>query len=143
MTKADDVRALEKRIDADYLACFPTNAGWESAALYFLVDDAAFRAMQRQDDLAAIREGIADVKNGRVLTLEELDAAIRARMQTDRAGVRQWSLRLRSPGYVRASLFMIVASSAASTGRTIGPTDAVSPCAIGQRMSLYQSRIRL
>jgi predicted transcriptional regulator len=48
--------------------------------LYFLVDEAKFRAMQQQEDLAAVREGVADMESGRVVTLEELDARIRARL---------------------------------------------------------------
>jgi predicted transcriptional regulator len=35
---------------------------------------------QEQDDLAAIREGIADMEAGRVVTLEELNARIRTRL---------------------------------------------------------------
>lgn len=35
---------------------------------------------EREDDRAAIREGIADMEAGRLLTLEKLDARIRARL---------------------------------------------------------------
>jgi predicted transcriptional regulator len=38
-----------------------------------------------EDDRAAIREGIADMEAGRVLTLEELDARIRAKLGLDSA----------------------------------------------------------
>ena len=48
--------------------------------LYFLVDEATFRLLQQQEDVAAIREGIADMENGRLVTLDELDARIRARL---------------------------------------------------------------
>ena len=37
-------------------------------------------SMRQQEDLAAIREGIADMESGRILTLDELDARIRARL---------------------------------------------------------------
>jgi predicted transcriptional regulator len=47
---------------------------------YYLVDAATFRSLQQQEDLAAIREGIADMEAGRVVTLDELDARIRARL---------------------------------------------------------------
>jgi predicted transcriptional regulator len=45
---------------------------------YFLVDEATFSILQRQDDLAAIREGIADMEAGRVAPLDEVMARIRA-----------------------------------------------------------------
>ena len=48
--------------------------------VYFLVDEPTFQSLQQQDDMAAIREGIADMEAGRVVTLEELDARIRARL---------------------------------------------------------------
>jgi predicted transcriptional regulator len=47
---------------------------------YYLVDAATFQNLQQQEDLAAIREGIADMEAGRVVTLDELDARIRARL---------------------------------------------------------------
>ena len=47
---------------------------------YYLVDAATFRSLQLQEDLAAIREGIADMEAGRVVALDELDARIRARL---------------------------------------------------------------
>jgi len=37
-------------------------------------------SLQKQEDLAAIREGIADMEAGRVVRLEELDACIRTRL---------------------------------------------------------------
>ncbi|HEY1599249.1 MAG TPA: hypothetical protein VGG64_06580 [Pirellulales bacterium] len=48
--------------------------------VYFLVDETTFHTMQQQEDLAAIREGIADMEAGRLVTLDELDARIRARL---------------------------------------------------------------
>ncbi|HEY5315086.1 MAG TPA: hypothetical protein VIK18_21320, partial [Pirellulales bacterium] len=48
--------------------------------LYFLVDEATFRSLRQQEDLVAIRGGIADMEAGRLVTLEELDARIRARL---------------------------------------------------------------
>jgi len=50
--------------------------------LYFLVDESTFTNMQRQEDLAAIREGMADAEAGRVLTLDELDVRIRAHLDS-------------------------------------------------------------
>lgn len=47
---------------------------------YFLVDEETFTNLQRCDDLAAIRQGIADMEAARVVSLEELDARIRARL---------------------------------------------------------------
>ena len=48
--------------------------------VYFLVDESTFNKVQQQEDLAAIREGIADMEAGRIVTMEELDARIRARL---------------------------------------------------------------
>ena len=48
--------------------------------LYFLVDAETLQAIERQSDAAAIRAGIADMEAGRVLSLDELDARIRARL---------------------------------------------------------------
>jgi predicted transcriptional regulator len=52
----------------------------ETRRQYYLVDASTFQSLQQQDDLAAIREGIADMEAGRVVTLDELDARIRARL---------------------------------------------------------------
>jgi predicted transcriptional regulator len=51
-----------------------------SDRIYFLVDEPTYQAIQHRDDLAAIHEGIADMEAGRIVTLEELDARIRARL---------------------------------------------------------------
>jgi predicted transcriptional regulator len=48
--------------------------------VYYVVDEPTLASLQRQEDLAAIREGIADMEAGRIVTLEELDARIRARI---------------------------------------------------------------
>lgn len=50
--------------------------------VYFLVDESMFTNMQRQEDLAAIREGMADAEAGRVITLDELDVRIHARLDS-------------------------------------------------------------
>jgi predicted transcriptional regulator len=42
----------------------------------------SFNSLQQQEDLAAIRDGIADMEAGRVVTLDELDAGISARRKT-------------------------------------------------------------
>lgn len=51
----------------------------ERQRVYFLVDEATFKSLQQREDLIAIREGIADLEAGRLVTLQELDARIRAR----------------------------------------------------------------
>jgi predicted transcriptional regulator len=48
--------------------------------VYYVVDEPTLADLQRQADLAAIRDGIADMEAGRVVTLEELDSRIRARL---------------------------------------------------------------
>ena len=48
--------------------------------LYFLVDESTLANLKLRDDEIAIREGIADMEAGRVVTLEELDRRIRARL---------------------------------------------------------------
>ena len=47
---------------------------------YFLVDASTMNALERQQDLEAIREGIADVEAGRVAPLDEALARIRAKL---------------------------------------------------------------
>lgn len=50
----------------------------QTRQVFFLLDQATLDKLQREADCAAIREGIADMETGRVLTLEELDARIHA-----------------------------------------------------------------
>lgn len=50
----------------------------QTQQMFFLLDHATLEKLQRDADHAAIREGIADMEAGRVLTLEELDARIHA-----------------------------------------------------------------
>jgi predicted transcriptional regulator len=52
----------------------------ETRQVFFLVDSQMFEALRREADRAAIREGIDDMEAGRVLTLEELDRRIRAKI---------------------------------------------------------------
>jgi predicted transcriptional regulator len=52
----------------------------ETNRVYFLVDESTLDTLQQQEDMTAIREGIADMEAGRMVTLEELDARIRARL---------------------------------------------------------------
>lgn len=47
---------------------------------YFLVDASTMSALERQQDLEAIREGIADVEAGRVAPLDEALARIRTEL---------------------------------------------------------------
>jgi predicted transcriptional regulator len=49
----------------------------ETHRRYFLLDAAAFKTLQRQDDHAAIQEGMADMEAGRVAPLDEVIARIR------------------------------------------------------------------
>ena len=58
----------------------------ETNRVYFLVDEATIRALGQQEDLAAIRAGIADMEAGRIVKLEELDARIRARLSLPTTG---------------------------------------------------------
>jgi predicted transcriptional regulator len=44
------------------------------------VDQPTFELLERQRDIAAIREGIADMEASRLVTLDELDARIRSRL---------------------------------------------------------------
>lgn len=48
--------------------------------VYFLVDEETFANLQQREDHMAIQEGIADMEAARLVTLEELDARIRARL---------------------------------------------------------------
>lgn len=48
--------------------------------LYYIVDETTLTSLQQQEDLAAIREGVADMEAGRVVTLDDLDARIRTRL---------------------------------------------------------------
>jgi len=49
--------------------------------VYFLVDKATLETLRQDAERQAIREGIADMEAGRVVTLEELDARIQARLR--------------------------------------------------------------
>ncbi len=52
----------------------------QTQQMFVLLDHATFEKLQRDADHVAIREGIADMEAGRVLTLEQLDARIRAKL---------------------------------------------------------------
>lgn len=52
----------------------------QTKEVYFLVDAPTMNALQRQEDIDAIREGIADVEAGRVAPLNEALARIRAKL---------------------------------------------------------------
>ncbi|HEX3869016.1 MAG TPA: hypothetical protein VHV77_01135 [Pirellulales bacterium] len=52
----------------------------QTRRVYFLVDPTTLQTLQREEDIAAIREGIADMEAGRVISLEELDKRMRARL---------------------------------------------------------------
>lgn len=45
--------------------------------VYFLIDKATMDSLRRQQDIDAIREGIADMEAGRVAPLDEVIARIR------------------------------------------------------------------
>jgi predicted transcriptional regulator len=53
--------------------------------LYFLVDRTTLETLRHDADHEAIRQGIADMENGRVLTLEELDARIQTKLRRPRS----------------------------------------------------------
>jgi predicted transcriptional regulator len=46
--------------------------------LYFLVDQATLDTIQHDADRDAIRQGLADMEAGRIVTLDELDNRIRS-----------------------------------------------------------------
>lgn len=48
--------------------------------VYVLVDEPTFTNLKQQGDLAAIREGIADMEAGRVAPLDEVVARIRTNL---------------------------------------------------------------
>jgi predicted transcriptional regulator len=48
--------------------------------VYFLVDESTYTSLQQREDLAAIREGIADMEAGRVAPLDEVMARIRTNL---------------------------------------------------------------
>jgi predicted transcriptional regulator len=52
----------------------------QTKEVYFLVNASTMSAWQRQQDLEAIREGIADVETGRVAPLDEALAWIRGNL---------------------------------------------------------------
>lgn len=49
--------------------------------VYFLVDKVTLDTLRQDADREAIRQGIADMEAGRVVTLEELDARIQAKIR--------------------------------------------------------------
>jgi len=51
----------------------------ETHATYYLVESKVVEALQRERDLAAVREGLADVRAGRTISLDQLDARVRAK----------------------------------------------------------------
>jgi len=48
--------------------------------VYFLVDPSTLDALQREEDLAAIREGIADMEAGRTAPLADVMERIRSNL---------------------------------------------------------------
>lgn len=50
----------------------------ETHAVYYLVDASTLSTMEKEEDAAAIRDGIADMEAGRVASLEEVDRRIRS-----------------------------------------------------------------
>jgi predicted transcriptional regulator len=52
----------------------------ENRRLYFLIDASTLDGLQRNQDIEAIREGIADMDAGRVERLDEAIARIRANL---------------------------------------------------------------
>jgi hypothetical protein len=56
----------------------------ETSRYYFLLDEPTFVRMRQEADLAAIREGMADLKAGRISTLDEVEQRVRSRLGSDR-----------------------------------------------------------
>jgi predicted transcriptional regulator len=54
--------------------------------VYYLVDEPTLNSLRQQEDLAAIREGIADMEAGRVAPLDEVMSRIRASLRLDQNG---------------------------------------------------------
>ena len=52
----------------------------QTRRVYFLVDPSTMETLQRQEDLAAIRDGIADMEAGRVAPLAEVMERIRSNL---------------------------------------------------------------
>ena len=57
----------------------------QTQRVFFLLDQVTLDNLQREAGRAAIRDGIADMEAGRLLTLEQLDARIRAKLGLDSA----------------------------------------------------------
>ena len=53
----------------------------ETHEVYFLVDKGTLEDLRQDADRQAIRQGITDMEAGRVVTLEELDARIQAKLR--------------------------------------------------------------
>lgn len=49
----------------------------QTREVYFIVDRSTFETLQKEQDIAAIREGLADVEAGRVTPVSESIARIR------------------------------------------------------------------
>ncbi|MBS0207857.1 MAG: hypothetical protein JSS27_02785 [Planctomycetes bacterium] len=60
----------------------------QTQRVYFLVDPATMEILQAREDLAALREGIADMEAGRVSPVDEVMARIRAQIAQSRAVVQ-------------------------------------------------------
>jgi predicted transcriptional regulator len=52
----------------------------ETRRIYFLVDPSTLETLQRQEDLAAIREGIADMEAGHAAPVAEVVNRIRSKL---------------------------------------------------------------
>jgi hypothetical protein len=55
----------------------------QTSRYYYLLDQATFVRMQQAAKLAAIRDGIADLKADRISTLDEVDQQVRSRFGSD------------------------------------------------------------
>jgi predicted transcriptional regulator len=53
--------------------------------VFFIVDRKTLDALRRDADANAIRQGIADMEAGRVMSLDELDQRIRAKLELPRS----------------------------------------------------------
>ncbi|HUY92237.1 MAG TPA: hypothetical protein VMV10_26085 [Pirellulales bacterium] len=54
----------------------------QTRLVYYIVDASRMRSIERQEDAAAIRAGIADMEAGRLLSIEDVDDRVHARIDS-------------------------------------------------------------
>lgn len=58
----------------------------QTRLVYYIVDASRMSSIERQEDVAAIREGITDMEAGRVLSIDDLDQRIGERPRSSPNG---------------------------------------------------------